>query len=161
MSDFHENHNWVCVSGSLVVVLFGHVHCAILFYAGFCIAPLYGVLCKCTLADGEGVAGRCIECDRMHSAPQSAKNAPTTAMHSNFCTTLPQAKMHSAYCAHHPSQAKILPTLLGNACHSTVQHQASQAKLYFLDAPSPGGSPCSAEPLLHLKIVLHTTGPPI
>ena len=75
MSDFHENHNWVCVSGSLVVVLFGHVHCAILFYAGFCIAPLYGVLCKCTLADGEGVAGRCIECDRMHSAPQSAKNA--------------------------------------------------------------------------------------
>ena len=79
---------------------------------------------------------RCIGCDRMHSAPQSAKNAPTTAMHSNFCTTLPQAKMHSAYCAHHPSQAKMPPTLLGNALpltemHVTALHQASQAKLYF------------------------------
>ena len=66
--------------------------------------------------------------------------------------------MQYAHCADRPSQAKMQPTLLcnalslnWNACQSTAQQEASQEKLYFLDAPSPGSLCSASQCLTHMN----------
>ena len=80
-----------------------------------CIAPQYGHYCNCTLADG---GGRRMECDRMQSASQSAKNAKIHSATLLRCIAIFCNASHiiaMQHNAHHPSEAKMHNTQLRNA----------------------------------------------